>query len=591
MAEHSPQNGNSFDIRDLGEITDLRQFDVLQGRSLTAEQARKLASLQQDFIDDALFSGLHELEWVENGYLDHESSFSNTIDDIVCIFQAIHHNPNPQQLLQPCERLEHMFERIHADEAGFSDTQKLFLEFLIGLVYVEMNVIVHLEVAKKMTTVDGRDEYMSPEIKEKIHALQVEVTDGTKMLEQMRSTEQVAFELGNAFQQNFDKQVDEADNKKSPEGYWELTAQVMKDCPQLEAIARRILSMRYIPNNTRILGIAQALHWSGFGGNGNYTNFHDDLKPFSRHSIGFHPEIHDQVNFTERMGLFRAILNPLKEREGRTLAALATQQFPKQQELNVIDLGAGPFAKGLHLFARALHQIDPTKTIRVTAAEVDGSSLAKLAQLKGNSPDQNLPNVIIEDALRIDLSQDFSLQTDSMDIATTSLVIHQLMDSKLGTEISARVLRQMCQVVRPGGFISWADAGEHAWLQGGIIPFNGADREGCVPDDIYKRISFADVAVEAETKAGQKCYKIPYRLSEFRYATPEKVAAQHGSGIYEYNVFQVIEVSADVLKELDHNRGNPQACDAIIARDRSQDEQILAYRKDIREDLLSTLKK
>lgn len=153
-----------------------------------------------------------------------------------------------------------------------------------------------------------------------------------------------------------------------------------------------------------------------------------------------------------------------------------------------------------------------------------------------------------------------NLPKDQYDLFVLSIVLHQLMDENLGEEMVARVLKNATQATKVGGFIAWSDVSEHGFIQSILLPFNVVDREGCVPENIFKRVKFSDVAVAGSGEM----FKIPYRLAKLRQVQPESVGQKYGSGIYESNAFEIIEVPQNVLDELDGARANPEECDRIV---------------------------
>lgn len=538
------------------KIESLKEFNILQGRELTEEQADELYRLQQEFINGSLRDGFAVLSQLETGEKV-ESKFASHIKEIKGLIET-----------NSADELLKYYEILHVD-TSLNDRQKLFLEFLMGLGFVDLNIKIGLQTAQIMVDQDVHGEYFDTESKEQLTGLKID-EQGGGLLDRMRQPANVAYQIGNKMQELFGD---------DPEKYWQLVNQALKSNPELDALAKKLVSMRYVPEETEILGIAQSLHWSGWGGDGSALKEIPELNSpdFLRHVIAWHGgKAESEIpHFTKRMGLFAAMIAKIKESESKSLAKAVKANFSDEKELNIFDAGAGTVARGsANWIARSLQ--DSFGKITIDVGEVDGKSLKSLVGLKGKKPLPDLKdNILLGNAIRLDLNQPWdNAPTDKYHVFTLSIVLHQLMDSERGAKNVARVLKTATQATKQGGFIAWSDVGSQAYIQSTILPFNVADREGSVPQNIFEHISFDDVKVPTHREGEIQFYKIPYRLSKLRHSTPDSVTAQEGSGIYESNIFNIIEVPEWVVDQLNGVKENPATCDLIIAEylEGSQDD-------------------
>lgn len=549
-----------------GKIDDLRELRSLQGEELSREEAFELAEVQREFIVSALNDGFSEydkcFEGEKNGF------FGERISDIIENYANWHIEVGSEEdqnylLGFLAEKINLGYEEFIYDEKGvkeLSDKEKLFLEFLLGLRAIDLNVRIALATVKKMVEMDAEGQYFTQDDKDKLLALSLE-NPGDDVISDLKKSSDVTYVLGNEMQRIFG---DDA------ETYWLLVADAIKTDKYFEQAAKKIVSMRYIPEELEMLGIAQALHWSGWGGNGAFLEqvpkLNDPL--LLRYVIGWHGGSGDagMPHFTKRMGMFGMMINKMKEREGQNVVPVLLDHFSDVDEFKVFDGGAGPVARGsVNWIGRAL--AENGKKVSVTAGDVDGMSLASLASLKGKKPLEDLPDgVVIEKAVRFDANQDWpNIPNNQYYLFVMSVVLHQVMDYEKGHESIAALLSRATEATKKGGIIAWSDAGELAYIQSSVIPYNVSDREGGVPENIYDRIKFDDVAIfVGHGEDGHNYYKVPYRMSWLRYATPESLAKKYGCGIYESNVFVVLELPEYVIDQLDQVRDQPELCDAIL---------------------------
>lgn len=547
------------------KLKNLRDLRQLQGEELSEAEARELAEVQREFIVSSLNDGFEEYDRCLEG--EGRGFFGARVGSFINHYQDLEMNLDKEDesfgISLMAEKITGGYEKLIYDEEGkrnLSDKQKLFMEFLLGLRSVYFNARIALATAKRMVERDEDGKYFKAEDKATIMDLAIDEPT-LDVVTDLKKSSDVVYVLGNEMQRLFGH---------DPENYWSLVMDAMKSDSDLDQAAKNLVSMRFVPEDLEILGMAQSLHWSGWGGNGAYLEQVTKLSDpqLLKHQIAWHGGAGDpeMPHFSKRMGMFGAIITAMKVKEAENVVPVLLKNFGDVEELKVFDGGAGPVARGsANWIGRSL--AENGKKVSITAGEVDGNSLASLASLKGKKPLADLPDgVTLEKAVRFDANQDWpNIPEDQYHLFVLSVVLHQVMDYKDGADVIADLFARATQATKKGGVIAWGDAGEGAYIQSTVIPYNVSDREGGVPRNIYDRIKFDDLAVFSERRSdGHNYYKIPYRIDKLRYATPVSVAEKYGSGIYESNVFVVIELPEYVIDRLDSVRANPAACDAIV---------------------------
>ena len=70
--------------------------------------------------------------------------------------------------------------------------------------------------------------------------------------------------------------------------FWDMAESFFQYHQSYQTLSQFLVSMQTIPKNPRMLGIAQALHWGGFGGSGAYLKPFMQMDPLMPHRIGYH---------------------------------------------------------------------------------------------------------------------------------------------------------------------------------------------------------------------------------------------------------------------------------------------------------------
>lgn len=496
----------------------------------TKEEGERIAADQKALIIGALKDGMAMLAKVESGE-EVEEEFGVQVGRVKRLIEEARGRELGED---SADGLLAHYEML--DSGNVTREQKLFLEFLLGLGFADLNCRIAVEVAKAMAANESFPE------------------GGKEAMQQLEIGERVAGVIGGLESPAREAQV--VGEKMTelfgsdPEKFGLLVAETLEGRAELKTLAQKVVSMRRIPKDPRMLGLAQALHWSGFGGNAQFLKEVEGLNIdwLIKHSIDYHVGA-DGSHFAGKVkALFGALIAKLKEAEAEALVPEMKENLGKQRDVKIFDAGAGPAANGSNNCIGKKLRNDGFN-VTIDTGEVDGSSLAALIQ-------RNLGDVY-----ELDLAAELGeVPKDQYDLFVLSIVLHQLMDENLGGEMVARVLKNATQATKVGGFIAWSDVSEYGFIQSILLPFNVADREGCVPENIFKRVKFSEVAVDGS----EGMFKIPYRLQRLRRVQPEGVERQYGKGIYESNTFEIIEVPSGVLNRLDENRNKPAECDRIV---------------------------
>jgi len=511
------------------------------GERLTSEQAEKLQQLQKKEIVDGISFGVNllqgEVEIKDPVFAEIIQETKGAMSDIRSI--DVNDMSSVASLREAADLAQSLLASLYSN--SISEKFRIGGEYAIGLLRSELNVRLGLLVARKMEEMN-LDKFKEASVA--VNSLGFGKNEQVDFIGGFSSTAEVSNKLVLIMNQVFYGQSDE---------YWSQYDQALQEIEGLDEIARDLVSMQYVPNQDEMdtVGLMQAAHWAGFGGNGMLFDEIPGLdSEFIRsQNIGWHSE---GEPFTDKLAHFKSAIIPLKAYEAKTVGKLVDDFFADKSEIRIFDSGAGPVARGSHGIAEQLEERG--KKVVINASDVDGNSIKSLSNLEGKPvPNESLNNTVIGETLYWDAN--FPLKnapTDVADVFVTSVMLHQVMDKKNGHDRVGKFLQSATKMTVDGGIISWSDTGEKVYIQSQMIPFNGTDREGCVPRDIFTRINYSDVAVPcSEEKDGEMWYKIPFRFADLRHATPDSIVSKYGSGLYEYNVFRVIAIPESVLSRLD----------------------------------------
>lgn len=326
-----------------------------------ARDGKIIAENQKALIVGALNDGMAMLARVESGE-EEAGEFGQQIGLIKKLITAAR---SGELLATSADGLLGQYAVLHS--TSLPREQKLFLEFLLGLGFADLNCRIGVGVAKAMAD----DESFPTEGKTAIEQLRIgERVEG--VIGGLESPAKAAQVVGEKMTELF---------KNDPEKFWLLVADTLKSKPELEELAKKAVSLRNIPADKSMLGLAQALHWSGFGGNAQFLKEVEGLNAdwLIKHSIGYHVGA-DGSHFAGKVkALFGSLIAKLKEAEAEALVPAMRENLGEQRDVKIFDAGAGPAANGSNNWIGNKLR-DGGLNVQIDAGEVDGSSLAALIE-------------------------------------------------------------------------------------------------------------------------------------------------------------------------------------------------------------------
>ena len=344
------------------------------------EIAEQIGEQQKEYIKGAL----NELIQILN-------TESKALNAILRLFDTF-----PDYLTE--EDYKAAYECIHSSE--LNEQQKLALEFLVGLASFEQATRLSLEIFKKL----------NPEIDFKHLDQLLKEAEKKSIPDSLRVVEKIAYQLAESYHASY---------QGNSENFWLKVRTVLEENPELKQAAQALVSLRHIPEDPSILSIAQALHWQGFGGNG------DMIKPFiggiSRQFIEWHADSEKTNHFSQRLGLFADAIETMKDHANQATTSALLETFPDEDTIRIIDVGSGPAAKGIATIAKRLSE--QGKQVEVAVSDIDASNLAATFNLE---PTETGFKII--DRRLLDLTGDLNPagQEDKYHLFSASVVMHQI---------------------------------------------------------------------------------------------------------------------------------------------------------------------
>ena len=498
----------------MSDLNSLKGFDHYQGRNVNATEADSIAIEQEEFCRRALEKGVEALRKFEAG---------DKLDEGVNL-AFVHIREAFGQMLESDFSFEdvamHLKELLDfVDGLEVSDSEKLFLEFLVGLLRFNLATRLSLRVSEEML--------------EDRSAVAVDVDSEAGFLEGMKVVEALAYEVICDLQRVY--------GKEDPFKFWSKLEGILNGDEELLNAAKILCSLQNVPKDKRLMSMAQVLHWNGVGGNGELLKDVPSLEFMVRQSISYFGDASGS-NFSGRMDIFAKTVLILREAAMKDTAAYLETQFPDEDEFRVFDMGSGPRAGAVSALPRFLGD---DKSVKITATDVSGSNLKSLCRLKEGG------NTDVDGVMYQDMALEMSSAgvRNKFHVFSAGNVLHQAVDGEHGDDTLQKVMAFATDVVMPKGVILLQTVGESAYLQFPLIPGNLVDREGFMPQNVLDRVSFTDLA-QISKKTG--FVKIPYPLSALRKVSPEGL--ESGAGIYESNMFMVLEVLPQHVVALDRLR-------------------------------------
>lgn len=456
-----------------------------------AALARGFANFRSYCADD-----MHQLSDVEKNFFDKLLKHSHRLSEFLY---------DPEAFKQSQDDL---YVYIDKHDQRIDNGQQLFFEFMIGLCRFELASMMTLEFCKFCD-----DAIAWPEI----------ATKKTVKQDYWSHLHLVAQAMIDAMALLAEHHPDFAAT-----GFWDNAVNYFKQNPLQQQLAKYVVSMHHIPNNTAMLALAQTLHWGGFGGGAEFIKDIAELQPLMDHVISYHAK--GEGGFNVRYAIKLRIHQMMKNAVSELLEPLLQKQFASRSVVNILDVGSGPTYLGAKPIVDLLHK--QHKQVKLTATDIDPNSLQALIEL------QQI-DVILSDVRYLDLTLVKNIVVDEsmrnqFQIVVGSLVLHQTSQQQI-----IEAMRFFVEVIEPGGFLVNLDVGEQGYYQCFIMPCNQTDREGFVPH--YRHHQFSLSAQKTESNKVKILYPLWQSCRE--YPQPERA-------LCATQIFQVLEIEADQLAQL-----------------------------------------
>jgi hypothetical protein len=364
--------------------------------------------------------------------------------------------PSLFQTQQTC-----LFTIIYDANNKFTNADKLFFEFLIGLTRFSLALTLSSLYFSNLN-VDKKIDFQLPPI-----------TDSflDYLYESAKRNETLV------------NQVAKHTHDFASIDFWQSAADFFTANPKLEKLARLLTAIHYVPNDSHdreIIGLAQMLHWNGFGGSGELIQHIDLLQPLLNHCVGYHKR--HLGGFNPRFSIILQLHDTAEKYALPIITTLLCNQYPVETVIDILDVGSGPQFLAV---ADVIQQLFAAKrNVRLTAADVDTQSIRALLKLQPST--DFLHEVRLLDLNLVD--QIDTREKNSYDVVTARLVLHQL-----ATEDITKAFRLFIQLVRPNGYIVNGDVSTANYFQTLLVPCNLIDREGYVPS--WKHFNILKTAV------------------------------------------------------------------------------------------------
>ena len=435
------------------------------------------------------------------------------------------------------------------ESSELTEEQKLGFEFLLGLERFLIAVEITLQFAIYLRDQCG--------LAEEFQHLNIEDMEATirkepSFFNQLRHASEASEKAIDVITKVFG-------SEKPPQSYWQAAKAFYVEKPLCKQLAKSLISIHYEPENAGFLGIAQHLHWNGFGGDGKYL-MHKKLKGMENQAFNYHGNQTADAScphFTQRLNVFRQGLAELMTFVSQATTNALTANHHNDTPICIYDLCTGPKFSAVAKTVTNLQEQGIKAAL--TLSDVDGSNLKELFDEKTKAADGLIEDLRIED-LNLPLEPPAS-EWSKFDLVSASLGLHQLPDHR------QKACIQYCTTVaKPGGFISIPHVNELAHTQLMLIPANIVDRESYVPDEIL--FNFEDLAI-SNCRSGR--LKVPYPLKGVTMHRPENTDKEN---LYSYTMYVVVEVTKENLSELQRLWNNGQYDQANTLINRSTDINI-----------------
>ncbi len=409
-----------------------------------------------------------------------------------------------------------LYSMIYSPEYMHSDEMKLFLEFMLGLcrfylalkLFLKFSELIPPDIAKP-----SADEI----IPEKCQCLHCKA--GSLFWQQLHNVSILCKTRISAL-------ILSTNNFQSV-SFWDNAEKFFNLFPNLKKLATHIVSMQYVPVDKKFLGLAQVLHFGGFGGNGVLLNKYTELTPLLEHKIGYHDK--GTGGFNARFGVILAQLKQSKE-YASTVGAELLLRYSVDEPLKILDVGSGPTFAGAASIVEALLAND--RKVELTASDIDTDGIAQL--LSQQAKHTELVDIRYFDLNFVNDVANTDIVENEFDAITASLVLHQLDYSEIEDS-----LRFFIRITKPGGYILNTDVGKDAYYQSLLIPANAVDREGhVIPWDEF---DIRKTAVHYSEKKLKIAYPIRKLIKSFPSSDQE---------LYVFVAYKILAIPDKIMDQL-----------------------------------------
>lgn len=468
----------------------------------------------RQLIESALSDGLSSYD---NYYRDtlpdnNVHSFINAFENYQSnIFSAIFlENPAAFHLEQ-----DKLYQEIYALNNNFSDQEKLFFEFILGLCRFALAIKIMMAFARHC--VESYAFITLPQ--ERIDQLSDD--NGSDFWSRLRHIALLGKQYMHAL-------INATDNYKKID-FWDTTRGFFNRCHNLEQLAKYLASMQYVPQDKKFIGMAQILHWGGFGGSGEFIEKYTRLQALLAHRIGYHDR--ESGGFNARLTIIFEQLSQLKAYAIDVGSKLLMENNAASANIKILDVGSGPEYATVSSIVTNLRA--KNRNVELAVSDVDTRNLLKLKQRQSeaNSP---IAAVYYFDLNFTDAIALNDVDCNKYDALTATLVLHQL---DFAEQINA--FRFFMNIVKPGGYILNADVGTSGYYHVLLASANLVDREGCMPP--WQQHDFDKFSLPLSDDK----VKIMFPLHQLNCSFPNKDIP-----FYAYMAYQVLIVPKNSISEL-----------------------------------------
>ncbi|MBX9702568.1 MAG: hypothetical protein K2X39_00295 [Silvanigrellaceae bacterium] len=337
------------------------------------------------------------------------------------------------------------------------------------------------------------------------------------------------------------------------EKYWSDADDFFKSYKQIDSLAKVLVSLQFIPSNTRFLSAMQTVHWRGFGGAGEIFFQHKELRDLAGHAFSHHGGYETGKSFGQRLAVFKAPLDTMLFYTQQTIIDFLNQQY-SHDEIYLYDFCSGP----RFIAVQGVIEKMKDRKFNLVVSDVDGCSLLSLLKEKTCNRQKNLNfNGIRYDDLMLPLraAED---EIEKYDWVSVNLGLHQLPLENIYT-----ALKHFTKITKIGGIISNLDASERRYKQLMMIPGNLVDREGYV-------LNIEDIELENLVMLEQKDHivTLPYPIIKLTKKIINSIPQNIGVGPYMVAFYMPVKIKLVDFEKLNilWKLKQHEDCDQIISQ-------------------------